>query len=165
MEEYIQGFDVTQNLQYQAHQCVIDAYEMGLKNGIEQGRNEAWEAAVSIAKAPNGMLHSMGFIVNHANNAAINSCFTIQRYTASEAIEKIKAWEEKKMEDDNIEIGDEVYVSGKNYIKVVIDIIDDRSCRCLSFTGTSVYLIEDLHKTGRHFAEISEILEKMKNGE
>lgn len=96
MEEYTQGFDVTQNLQYRAHQCVIDAYEMGLENGIEQGRNEAWEAARKLRLSR----------VNDPSMAELRDIFSVsvldsdtdilRKFSASEAVEKIKTYEEQK---------------------------------------------------------------------
>ncbi len=176
----------TKGMKKQAEELIEQAYRRGFKAGqeemqdkceekqkwIEQGRNEAWKTAVSIAKASNEMLHSMGFIVNHANNAAINSCFTIQRYTASEAIEKIHAWEEKKAEDDEIKVADEVIFNRDEPFNVIVTCIrkNDGEVHSYVVMGDNGMLWDyvkpsEITKTGRHFPEIAEVLERMKNGE
>lgn len=157
MEEYTQGFDVTQNLQYQAHQCVIDAYEMGLENGIEQGRNEAWEAARKI--------HVMfgKDIEKIFSKPGEHSVYS--ELSASEAIEKIKAWEENKGQDDEINVGDEVYILDKTHCLVITDVCRDRYVAISANGKYGCGYIHELKKTGRHFNAIEEVLEKMKEGE
>ncbi len=88
------------------------------------------------------------------------------KITASEAIEKLKAYEEKQKADNRIEVGNVVNWLGGCFIvtrifqprneKEQCDGIDDDGC---------VYhdvLIKDLEKTGRHF-DIQKILEDMRN--
>ena len=82
------------------------------------------------------------------------------KFTASEAIEKIRQYEQEKEE---IKVGDEVISpDGKG----VVTEISDRIVRIMYSSGSG-YIIkpEELTKTGRHFSEIAEVLQKMKESD
>ena len=79
--------------------------------------------------------------------------------SASECIEKIRAYEQGKKEEQ-VHVGDEVISpNGKG----VVTEITDRYVRIMYAKGSGqVVKSEDLTKTGRHFPEIAEVLQKMK---
>ena len=80
---------------------MADSYQ----RGIEYGRNETWEAARKIA------LYRDEGGTSILDLTEIFDCCTIQqvfrRHTVSEAIAKLKAYEEKQKADDEIKVGDE----------------------------------------------------------
>lgn len=90
-------------MQRQAQELIEQAYERGYKAGqeadkdkyIEQGRNEAWEAARKIysSMAEGGLSGDEIFSIFGDYNCIVND------YSASEAIEKIKAYEAQKQEE------------------------------------------------------------------
>lgn len=159
-------------------------YEKGFKNGfdegvlhpdiniiekwIEQGRNEAWEVA--------GKLVSMGY--KECNEVLGDHILTIDtvdeifvRCTASEAVSKIKAYEEqKKQEQDEIKVGDEVafhHEDRPDTVMFVTKVAEDGFIDGMDAKG-NLYAEKNPNnwtKTGRHLNEIVEVLKKMQEGE
>lgn len=127
-----------------------------LKEEYRRGLNDAWEAARKIADIPYGeeekVLGSDGwsFIVNH---------------TASEAIEKIRQYEQ---EQEEIKVGDEVvfHHDDERPDTVIVvtyigrdEFIDGMDGRGMQYAHNNP---KKWTKTGRHFSEIAEVLAKMK---
>jgi hypothetical protein len=87
--------------------------------------------------------------------------------TASEAIEKIRAYEQK----EEIQVGDEVerILNGEVDSKAVFLEDNEGYYSCLFWTGccftTLSYPKEQFRKTGRTFTEIAEVLQKMKEAD
>ena len=91
---------------------------------------------------------------------SLSNCFfkdVLENISASEAIEKIRQYEQEKEE---IQVGDEVISpNGKGVVTEITDIY----VRIMYAKGSGqVVKSEDLTKTGRHFPEIAEVLQKMK---
>ena len=164
----------TEGMKRQAQELIEQAYDRGYKAGlvdnqtfhesmcekcknglIEQGRNEAWEVVKKIAKMPTDESEP---IFNKFGLHSIMEC-----YTASEAIEKLKAWEQKQQEDE-LRVGDEVEFVGYEGKGIVIKnkttyhriLVDDSVVSCH---------VRDLIPTGRYFPEIAQVLAKMKEGD
>ena len=109
-------------------------------------------------------------------NAEINQIFNddiywvavFKKYSASEAIAKIKEYEEKQKKDDEIKVGDEVYIIMENYPSVVSCVFSESGLdnpKAVHITGSGKYAVtpcSQLHKTGRHFDCIAEVLEQLK---
>lgn len=155
-----------------------EAYQRGLEEGkkafdlldaerdseYQRGLNDAWEAARKIALDP----HEGGLIARDMSKIfgceSVHYCF--KNYSAAEALDKLKAYEEKNKADDEIKVGDEVNLLGDRFIVTRIfqphnmkrqcDGIDDDGC---VYNGV---LMDDLEKTGRHF-DIDKILEEMRH--
>ena len=70
----------------------------------QQGLNEAWEAARKIGHASQMQLKEMGFEFNSNEWFYNPSWYVVMNYTAAEAIEKIKAYEEKQKADGEIKV-------------------------------------------------------------
>ena len=128
-----------------------EAYEQGRKDGKIEGRAEVWVVARDI---------------DHMSDDDIKACFecgfsgVFEKYTASEAIEKIKAWEDGKQK---INVGDEVEAV---YVKaVVIEILKKKKSVIYMYhnASTGVSGIDKVTKTGHHFTEIDSVLEKMRS--
>jgi hypothetical protein len=168
----------TEGIKKQAQQLIEQAYYRGFKAGredrqewekdkadrlIEQGRNEAWEAAGKLmligCKEVNNVL-SDGTLSLTRRDEIFSKC------TASEAIERIREYEEKqKQKEDEIKVGDEV-VNASGDIGVVIGIINnDVSLFIYGWNISQVTNKICCKKTGRHFPEIAEVLKKLKEGE
>ena len=80
--------------------------------------------------------------------------------TAQEVIEKIRAYEQAQKE---IQVGDEIEsVSGK----AVVVYVDEHKVRYVYSNGVYAFdYIDKVAKTGRHFPEIAEVLQKMMEGQ
>lgn len=161
----------TEGIRKQASELIEQAYQRGYKKaeedyhiqtekdressyqfGIEVGRKEAWEAAKKLVPMD------------------YRECFV--KYTASEAIEKIKAYEEKKREEEetsDLHIGDEVtfLTIGGEIITGVItgEYHDTHEFRIMRATDGGECYCCKAKRTGRHFPEIAEVLEKMKESD
>lgn len=84
----------------------------------------------------------------------------IKKYTASEALEKIKAYVQR------IEVGDEVYFADSNHKRVVTAIITEngKNPQAVQFSSSGRWAIDDvkdLHKTSKHY-DIQSILDGLK---
>ena len=130
------------------------------KEAYEQGLSDAWEAARKIWQSDN---HLRIFKVPMRMD-----CFT--KFSASECIEKIRQYEQEK--EERIQVGDEVirhykseFAEGDDAPSIFLS-EEDGYFRCLAFNGRSIMIAEypknQYRKTGRHFAEIAEVLQKMK---
>lgn len=180
----------TKGMKKQAQELIEQAYQRGYKAGyeegkgqtwseevkkyeiepdkkneyIEQGRNEAWEAVKKIYLPTDDGGLPGGEIMKIFGELSWFRILT--KFSASEVVEKLCAYEEKKQkEDSKIHIGDEVafpFPGGSKFIVVSIsengEIFDG-----LSINGVNLALDKDhVTKTGRNFPEIMEVLKKMK---
>lgn len=155
------------DLQDTAYQKGINDGSLDVKQRVEgayqKGLDEAWKAArrISVIELNGGLAGKE--LMKIYGTMDIHKIYDDN--TASEAIEKLKAYEEKQKAEDKIKVGDEVNWLGDCFVvtrifqprnmKEQCDGIDDDGC---------VYhdvLIKDLEKTGRHF-DIQKILEGMK---
>ena len=176
----------TEGIKKQAQELIEHVYQRGYTAGkeesklsieqaaalIEQGRNEAWEATKKIYLAVSKGGLSGDTIVSLFGAVTCNEVIT--NFSASEAIEKIKAYEEKKQEEDNIiHIGDEVVmkehipseINGKAIV-IAIDGCSKCGCNVMNANGDTDWIDRDEidRKTGRHFPEIKELMKKLQEG-
>ena len=93
------------------------------------------------------------------NNGGFKALMNLQ---PQEAIERLKAYEEKQKAEDEIKVGDEVEVlnSGNKYL--VAWIAGTSLCGFAHDGVTCRLQPSDVRKTGRHF-DIASILEEMRN--
>ena len=121
---------------------------------VETIEDEVWELADNI----HGMIiqdrmSCFGF----ALTSAVTSNLSYR-----EAKAKYEAWLKKK---DEIHVGDEVYPCNPKAPRVVTK-IHNRVAYQMGHDGNMwADDIDDLHKTGRHFDEVADLLEKMRGGE
>lgn len=136
------------------------AYEMELGKYIKQGRDEAWDATKRIL-APlsrNGLTNNQILEIFEVDTAG--QVFT--HYSASEAIYRLNDYDGRNKEKE-IKVGDEVYMLDPNH-KVVVtsDDLGNGEVVCISAEGTwSANPINQLHKTGKHYPEITDVLHKL----
>lgn len=118
--------------------------------------SDAWEAARKLQEIDMNTIHEIFGWVARKRDVFIT-------YTASEVIEKIRQYEQKKQE---FHVGDEFENgSGKRFVILKMDgaeidryIDEEGKTYCMS----QKYKV--MRKTGRHFPEIATVLEKMKEG-
>lgn len=137
----------------------------------QRGLDDAWEAAKKIFgyEIDGGIpINELRKVFGYAEDAIFCTADIIRHNTASEAIAKLKAYEEQKA-DDEIKVGDEVISLRKNG-----EVIEDKPPWIVTYETLYSYLGLDasglLHnnpkdrarKTGRHF-DIDKILEEMRN--
>lgn len=162
-------------LKTQALTCVEAAYDKGYKSGLNDGNindgtfaakikeaynnglNDAWECAKKIATDTGLNYEELGEIFGYTSMDTI-----LTRFSASEAIDRIKKYEDKqKKVDDEIHVGDEVYSLDSKYKYVVLAFLDNGKIFVLSGRGlTGLFISNQLHKTGRKYP-IMEILKKL----
>lgn len=147
-----------------------EAYDKGFKDGTkkcincedfkenakaeayQKGLSDAWAAARWVSKANAGVNFEV-FCMHFTSEVLL-------KISASEAIEKIKAYEQKQ---EQIQVGDEVRNVKSGWTAVVSNI--DGECMTLMDTNGVLgdgYDVNRFTKTGRHFPEIAAVLEKMR---
>ncbi len=127
--------------------------ESSYQLGIEVGRNEAWEAASKVIKMGE---YSRKFEV-------FPECgdgeYPFDKVSASEAIEKIKAYEEKKQE---IKVGDEVIFEEPDFTGIVL-YVDEFVCVITPNFDIIRVKKEQVKKVG-HSIKIADVLARLKEG-
>lgn len=119
----------------------------------EDGLNDAWECAKKVlCDSGCNLVELEDIFGNHTIDGIFNT------YTASEAIDAIE-----KYESERIKVGDEVKY--RSVVGVVLE-HDDNSTSVMKTNGnvSTIYNKRDLKKTGRHFPQIEELLQKMQEG-
>lgn len=142
----------------------IDAAET---YGYESGLNDAWEAAKKVACTNWSCGLDIGILEKVFGTCGTSTIMI--NFTPSEVISRIKDYEEKQA----IRIGDEVenIVDVKPNVIGVVTKIQNRNDGdlCYYILGKDgSYWFKDsgiIRRTGRHFDEVGELLEKMKEGE
>ena len=121
----------------------------------QRGLDDAWEAARKTIRMPDGD------ILDLFPDCYASVCTAVQailKYDASEAIAKLKAYEDKH--SDRIEVGDIVDVYGS--LGVVTYMYELKACVMMIEDGSSGnWNLNELKKTGKHY-DIASILEAMR---
>ena len=127
----------------------------------QRGLDEAWKAArrISVIELNGGLAGKE--LMKIYGTMDIHKIYDDN--TASEAIAKLKAYEEKQKADDEIKVGDEVIYNGTTKCIVVRPEDDERYASLIDGNGTHHCADHcECKKTGRHF-DIASILEEMRN--
>lgn len=126
-------------------EVTADAYQ----RGYEQGLSDAWEAerkVVALSTVDRRKVFGSEYMYS-----------ILEKHTASEAIEKLKAYEQ---EQNEIQVGDEVITDSG---KAVVMGVGPVHFEYVYADGSSGYdEVKNVKKTGRHFPEIVSVLQKMK---
>ena len=133
-------------------------FQDGYEQGYEQGVNEVWEAVKRFVIAPkDGGLTSGQIEEIFGDYQSLLDIF--HEFSVQEVLEKLKAWDD---EQNVITVGDEVEDGAG--IKSVVIAVNEKQASLLNFHYSLVQLmpLKDLHKTGRHFDEVTDLLEKLK---
>lgn len=146
------------------------AYKRGVNDGsldvkervdgaYQKGLNDAWEAAKKLFSQMADSDMEKAFPIEW-NNGGFNALMNLQ---PQEAIERLKAYEEKQKAEDEIMVGDEV--KWNSDLITVTRLYDDGGlnwCDGIGNDGRAFHILEEnVRKTGRHF-DIEKILEAMK---
>jgi len=187
--------DTLKDLDKEEQKKVDEAYQKGYKDcetrycsfdacpnrqaEYQRGLDDAWEAARKIFgyEIDGGIpIDKIGSVFGYSENATFCTADIIRHNTASEAIDKLKAYEEKQ--NDEIEVGDEVlwFMKGDDEgcddimdvcAPSVVTMVPNKECDDYTIIESSgamtVISKEQIYKkTGRHF-DIASILEDMRN--
>lgn len=158
------------------HVCITSGYDKGFedgyKNGIADGNINDGTFAKKIQEAYENGLNNVWEYVEKLGQLTIKEIYEIfgveydniygiiADYTPSEFIKAIKAYEEQKNE---IHVGDEV-VSDSFDEKGIVTHITDKNCVSLICGMSSMIntYLDKVHKTGKSYPQIVEILEQLK---
>lgn len=113
----------------------------------KKGLNDAWKAAREICAGRFAGKIDTGHILN---------------FTATEALDKIKAYEEEK---SKIRVGDEVEINDSD---VIVTYVRGSKMYVLYGDGSTEEVTvnhTEIRKTGRHFDEVEKLIEILKGGE
>ena len=127
-----------------------------LEAEYQRGLDDAWAAARKIVKMPDPPY--WGVFDEYKDDL-------FRKITATEAIAKLKAYEEKQQTDDKIKVGDFVKpcANGTSVIDpfVVTKVSDDHVWGICADGSWNYWEINDVIKTDKHF-DIEKILEEMR---
>lgn len=150
-EAYQRGYEEAYDTAYADAEGI---YESGKRVMYQKGLKDAWEAARTLWNTPNRKE-----IFGHTT---FNTVLTT--LTAQETIEKIQAYEQEK--EKEIQVGDEIEAISGKAVVVYVDDVDEHKVRYVYSNGVYAFdYIDKVTKTGRHFPEIAEVLQKMKETE
>ena len=133
-------------------------YSPKIDGAYQRGLNDAWECVRKISSMDSKTRDEIFDRVITSN--------IVDENTASEAIEKIRQYEQGK--EEQIQVGDEVEGDEDEQRGVVIDSRFENSQVAVLTGNSKVYSLWSkcaIHKTGRHFPEIAEALKKMRESE
>ena len=170
-----------QGLNKQTKELIDQVYRQGYKAGqenaltvdsnrfIEQGRNEALEAIkkiylpVDMGGLPGDEIKKIFDELSWYN--------IVTKFSASEIVEKLRAYEEQKKQKEDIEIhiGDEVVWTVDNCDSGIVTKIESSENAMWIIKPDGLQICASKcklwKKTGRTFPEIAEFLKKMQEGE
>lgn len=131
-------------------------FKKKLEAEYQRGLDDAWEAARKIVCDDELDWNTLLHLFNRSNFEGIFGDFS-----PSEAIDKLKAYEEKQKAENEINVGDEVDWSGDKFIVTRIFQPYDKAEECdgVDMDGCTYHdvLISGLTKTGRH-VDITDML-------
>lgn len=151
--------------QIDARMAEIDIIQ---KTAYENGLHDAWEIAKKIECDSE---YDGDELIDMFGTYNVETIFA--KYTASEALQKVKAYEEQKTKTSNseIEVGDEIVVAvphTNREISVIVYKIGHVNTTpmyyCISFEegcGFTIAYNKAIKKTGRHFPQITNLMSKI----
>ena len=162
-------YDVPEAIERAIHDLLmrIDEVDVGMgydgeltRPAYEQGLNDGWESAKKIYAAPSDGGYTLEQLTQVFGNSSMSAI--ARAYTASDAIAKIKAYEEEKKAETELKVGDELVNNcGERY--VITHIVSKDYVNVVDMRGSVFYINPERYKkTGRHFPEIEELLKQMK---
>ena len=165
---------------YSSLDCVVKttknsityAYDKGYDKGYEDakeltdaeflgGLDKAWECARKILYSVDFGGYTCGELEKIFDIEEITDGVEIfKKFSASEAITRIKKYEEEKQKSE-IKVGDEVGNAEEKYI--ITKILSKHYANVIDSDGGAAYIDPTKYrKTGRHFPQIAELLGQLK---
>lgn len=140
-------------------QNAVDLAHEESDRAYQQGLQDAWEAAKKLVLQPNEGGLSFETIYKIFDKPEF---LVLENVSASEAISKIKEYEEQQKQATEIKIGDGVITKIGNKGVVIAACEDGTLCVWFSNNHVQMYPLKDLSKTSRHFDQIAEVLAEMR---
>lgn len=133
------------------------------KKAYDKGLSDAWDAATKLCRSV-----KYGGLEEYCSEIFEKTpfeMFDVFDYSATEAIDKIKAYEDKQKQDAEIKVGDEVY-SEEDDLTFIVTRIRGTEYEGICTDGACYNgLPDDIVKTGRTFPQIAEVLAEMRGAE
>lgn len=136
------------------------------KKAYNRGLNDAWEVIKKITRDDSVGGYSLEMMQNLFSHTCVYDI--VHNYTASEAIAKIKGYEDKQEQDAEIKVGDEVKSDSGSRGVVITNKTDangDISVLFKTHSHVQLYPKDGLTRTGRTFPQIAEVLAKLRGTE
>ena len=161
---YVYALDI-ENLEELNSDYINEHYGSLQDEAYQRGLDDAWDAAkkLSWVEKYGGYGDRLDKVFDRTD------IFDFLDYSPNEAIDKLKAYEEKQKADDEIKVGDELehtvsgYTSKAIFLEKIVD--DEDWYKCLFWTGCGVAILSypksQFKRTGKHYY-IDKILEAMK---
>jgi hypothetical protein len=140
-----------------------EIYESGKRAMYQKGLKDAWECARKIVLPGDVSGIYLADLEEIFDRSSLQD--VIKDYSASECIEKIRAYKQEK--EEQIQVGDEVIPRETEYDDMIVTRLwkDDYDSDCIDAIGfdgrIGSFLVSRVSKTGKHY-EIAEVLQKMK---
>lgn len=139
----------------------LTPYEPSNDEEYQRGLNDAWEAARKIA----GSILLGGLNTHELMELFGTSIITevMDTVTAVQAIEKLRTYEVQEKVEEEIKVGDEVETDYNGNGIIAKDLND--GWYAIMFKGlyrSSIHKSHIIKKTGRHFPQVAELLDAMK---
>ena len=160
-EIYLEGY----NAGYGDGKSVVEMPEIDkrdIADAYNKGLNDAWELVKRIESIPD-----KGGLTNAQIEEVFGRYWTsyslYNEFSADEALDLYKRWEDKQKQYA-IQVGDEVYSDTFDDKGIVTHITADI---CIICNGSTMMKVgtNGLHKTGRHFDAIAEVLAELRGEE
>ena len=166
-------------LRRQTNECLDNAYNKGFEDGnkiADKDLKEIQDSTYDVAynKALKDVNHAMD-VLEDMTVAEVKEWFkdcigiddAVCTFTIQEIVRRTKAYEEKKKAEKEIKVGDEVTVTDSDalvgYTFIVMQIIEKRVVGIRDDWRLYENLnLEYLEKTGRHFDEVGQLLDKLR---
>ena len=129
---------------YEKNVMWMDGYE----KGVEAGRDDAWEFARKVE-----------YMDIREREEAFNIHYPFNQMSYKEAKSKYEVWKNQKEE---IRVGDEVVYHGNKYVVGYVGADEVYHIVDRNWIRTVVQGDYQIHKTGRHFDEVEELVKKMR---
>ena len=135
--------------------------DLDYKAGLEDGRMEAWELVKRIESVPD-----KGGLTNAQIEEVFGRYWTsyslYNEFSADEALDLYRQWEDRQKHDAEIKVGDEVVIDDKGRKAVVSRVLDNGLYNIVFFNGDTNCVDRCfIAKTGRHFDAIAEVLAEL----
>ena len=167
-------------LKKQVCECIDHAQAQGYKEGYTKGQNDADKDLKEIQDSTYDEAYNKGiedlvramkayYPLNSAERLKyFGTNIPVDRYaieSSKDLVAMAKAYEEKKQAEEEIKVGDEVYLLDDTN-PIIITRVSPEGLVGFSQRGKYAWYSykerKDLHKTGRHFDEIEQVLDKLK---
>lgn len=141
---------------------VLQGFEKyDLESEYQRGLNDAWEAARKIVGSiPLGGLNTHELMDLFGTSLVTEIVYMV---TADQAIEKLRTYEAEKKAEEEIKVGDEVETDYTGNVIIAEKPKDGWYVTIAkNFARYSIHESHIIRKTGRHFPQVAELLDAMK---